>query len=93
MESKQLTKVMHGINTTYAKYFVDKYETTGHLWQDRFKSYVIQKDEYCINCITYVEYNPIRANLVARPEYYQWSSYNVRILGTGNNKLLDPVIL
>lgn len=89
----KLSKTMHGINLSYAKYFQEKYETIGHFWQDRYKSYVVQKDAYLINCITYIELNPVRANLVARPEDYPWSSYRARILGIDDHYLLDPVVL
>ena len=88
VESVNLVKFMHGINLSYAKYFRYKYKGVGHLWQDRYKSFVIQKDEYLINCISYIEYNPVRAKMVLRPENYVWSSYTSRILGN-NEKLLD----
>ncbi|NQT06642.1 MAG: transposase [Candidatus Omnitrophica bacterium] len=90
LDSASLSKAMHGISLSYAKYFKHRYESVGHFWQDRFKSYVIQKDKYLINCITYIEYNPVRANIVSRPEDYKWSSYKARILGKGS-KLLDPL--
>lgn len=92
VESKNLSKFMHGISMSYAKYFRYKYKGTGHLWQDRYKSFILQKDEYLINCVSYVEYNPVRANIVSRPEEYLWSSYKSRILGC-EERLLDPIVL
>ena len=92
IESGYLSKVMHGINLSYAKYFHYTYKKIGHFWQDRYKSHVIQKDKYLINCISYIEYNPVRAKIVSRPEEYKWSSYKARILGE-TNKLLDSIIL
>ena len=53
VDTSYLSKAMHGINMSYAKYFRYKYGNTGHVWQDRFKSYVIEKDQYLINCISY----------------------------------------
>lgn len=93
IESDQLIKTMHGISLSYAQYFKNKYDLMGHFWQDRYKSFVMQKDDYLINCISYIEYNPIRANLVSRPEEYPWSSYSARALGRNNNSLLDPITL
>ena len=92
IESDLLGKTMHGINLSYAQYFKYKYKTVGHFWQDRYKSYVIQKDEYLINCISYIEYNPVRAKIALRPEDYEWSSYTARILGE-KNKLLNELNL
>ena len=91
LDAKLLSKAMHAINMSYAKYFRYKYGNTGHVWQDRFKSYVIQKDQYLINCISYIEYNPVRAGIVSRPEDYKWSSYRARVLGE-KSELLDPII-
>ena len=93
MESGSLSRLMHGLNLSYAQYFLYKYKTIGHFWQDRFKSYVIQKDQYLLNCITYIEHNPVRAKIALRPEDYEWSSYNMRILGKDGNELLDMLIL
>ena len=92
LDSDQLSKVMHGINTSYAKYFRFKYGESGHVWQDRYNSYVFQRDQYLINCISYIEYNPVRAGITQRPEDYKWSSYRARVLGQ-KNELLDPVSL
>jgi len=91
VESPQLSKFMHGIGGSYAKYFRYKYGGVGHLLQDRFKSPIIQKDRYLINCITYVEFNPVRAKLVIKAEEYKWSSYKIRILAR-KDKILDQVI-
>ncbi|MEK9149350.1 MAG: hypothetical protein AAB267_04815, partial [Candidatus Desantisbacteria bacterium] len=52
-----------------------------HLWQGRFKSMVIQKDNYFIECVYYVEANPVRAGLVSSPTNYPWSSYKERVFG------------
>jgi len=83
-----LKKMMHGLNLSYATYFNYKYKKCGHLWQNRYKSSLVQKDDYLINVISYIEYNPIRANICTRAEDYPWSSYRSRVLGE-NNKILD----
>ncbi len=92
IESNSLSKVMHGISLSYAKYFKYRYKSIGHFWQDRFRSFPIQKDQYLINCISYIEYNPVRAKIVMRPEDYKWSSYSDRVLGKRSG-LLDDLIM
>jgi len=47
---------------------------TGHLYQGRFKSFPIQDDEYLLTVMRSVERNPVRANLMARVEEWNWSS-------------------
>jgi putative transposase len=70
--------------------FNGKYERVGHLWQNRYKNYVVLKDIYLMNLISYVEMNPVRAGLVSLPESYVWSSYRSRVLGK-QNMVLDRI--
>ncbi len=79
-----LSKIMRGLNLSYALYFNLKYSKVGHLWQDRFKSKIIEKDAYLLECIKYIEANPIRAFLTSYMHEYPWSSYNFK-----EEKILD----
>jgi putative transposase len=51
-----------------------KYETTGRLWQGRFKAFAIQADHHLLTVMRYVERNALRAKLVERAEDWQWGS-------------------
>jgi REP element-mobilizing transposase RayT len=77
----ELSKIMQGLNLAYARWFNKKYGKVGHLWQGRFKSMLIQKDKYALDCINYIELNPIRANIREGPLDYRWCSYKSRTLG------------
>lgn len=44
ISSNSISKVMHAINFSYAQYFNYKYDKTGYLWQNRFKSFTVNKD-------------------------------------------------
>lgn len=90
IDTPLLSKAMQGVNLSYVLYFKKRYKQIGHFWQDRFKSIPIQRDQYLINVISYIENNPVRAGIVARPEDWKWSSYRARVLGK-NSELLDPV--
>jgi len=83
-----ISRFMQVLTQTYTAWFNRKYHKAGHLWQGRFKSMIIQKDEYFLECICYVEANPVRAGIVSSPKDYTWSSYRDRVLGN-KNKLLD----
>lgn len=72
---------MQGINLAYTLWFNRKNKKVGHLWQDRFKSAVIEKDNYLLGCGRYIERNPLRAGLVKDPKEYPWSSYRVYAYG------------
>jgi putative transposase len=67
-----------------------KYEKVGHLWQNRYKNFVVLKDDYLYNLITYIEYNPVRAGIVSAPGDYVWSSYGARMLGR-KSMILDEL--
>lgn len=51
---------------------------SGHLFQGRFKSFIIQSDSYFIQLMTYIEANPLRAGLVSRAEDWKWGSLYLR---------------
>lgn len=84
-----LSKTMSGLNLSYALYYRKRYRYAGHLWQGRFKSLLIDRDSYLLECGRYVELNPVRAGLSRSPEEYLWSSY--RSYATGSNHTLLAV--
>jgi putative transposase len=88
--SLMLSKFMHDLNRTYTLYFNNKYSKVGHLWQGRFKSMTITKDKYLIDCINYIELNPLRSALVQKIADYPWSSYHARALGK-ESKVIDQL--
>lgn len=59
---------------------------SGHLYQGRYKSFLVDSDNYLLTLIKYIERNPVRAGLVARPEDWQWGSAWIRINGTTEQK-------
>ena len=89
-EPQELASIMQGLTQAYTLWFNEKYRKVGHLWQGRFKNMVINKDEYFIDCICYIETNPVRAGLVNSPREYPWSSYRSRIFGDKDNILDIP---
>ena len=88
--TKELAKFMQCITQSYAKWFNLKYNKVGHLWQGRFKSMLIEKDNYFLDCVYYVEANPVRAGIVTSPLDYAWSSYKERVFGDKKGLLNLP---
>ena len=76
-----LSATMKNVGQTYVRYFNRRYERTGGLFDGRYRSLVIDSDRYWFTCMRYVELNPVRAGIVARPEEYRWSSYGFNGLG------------
>ena len=68
-----LSRGLRDAHGFYAVYFNRKYNLTGHFWQGRFYSCVL--DEVGLWCaVRYVERNPVRAGMVTRAELYRWCS-------------------
>ncbi|MDI6840361.1 MAG: transposase [bacterium] len=76
-----VSKIMQGITLAHTRYFNHKYKSVGHVWQGRFKSPIIEKDSYLLECARYVELNPVRVGLVKDPGDYKYSSYRFYSLG------------
>lgn len=71
-----LYKCVHGFAGRYAQYFNFRHKLKGHLFQDRFRSILIEDGDYLKRVVRYIHLNPIRANLSADPQKYIWSSYS-----------------
>lgn len=70
-----LGRMMQWVGRFYVPYFNRKYGRAGTLWQGRFKTSVIESEQYFMLCSRYIEMNPVRAGLVSHPSEYRWSSY------------------
>ncbi|MBW1920759.1 MAG: transposase [Deltaproteobacteria bacterium] len=92
-EEANLSKIMQRLLSAYTLYFNKKHNQTGHLFQGRFKSLVVEKDDYLIELSRYIHLNPVRANIVKKPEDYRWSSLGYYLGGRSNNFLWVEDIL
>jgi putative transposase len=72
----------------YALYLNARRHRVGHLWQNRFYSCALDEQHLWV-ALRYVERNPVRANLVTRPEEYEWSSARAHVGGEHSSELLD----
>ena len=76
-----LAAMMKAANGRYVRFFNKKYARIGTLWNGRYKAIPIQDESYWLTCLRYVELNPVRANIVTKPEAYRWSSYRAHAFG------------
>jgi len=74
-DADQMASSMQALAWRYARHFNRKYERVGTLWESRYYSKPVDSDEYLLCCLRYIEQNPVRANVVASPDEYPWSSY------------------
>ncbi len=94
--------LMKALGQRYVQYFNRTYRRSGTLWEGRFRSCLIQAEDYLLACQRYIELNPVRAGMVDHPADYPWSSYRANAqgeedalvtpheiyLGLGNSKAL-----
>ena len=85
-QQDSLSRTFHTVHMQYARYFNNKKNAVGHLWQGRFFSCALD-ERHLYAAVRYVEQNPVRSGLVSSPEDYPWSSAKGHIAG---NK--DPVL-
>jgi len=87
-----LGRWMQRLLTRHVRRHHARRNTSGHVWQGRFKAFPIQRDEHLLTVMRYVERNPVRARLVARSATWAWSSAAVRERGTRPDWLSDPPV-
>lgn len=84
-----LSRMMQSVGRRYVRYFNVMQRRSGTLWEGRYKATLIDSESYLLTCMRYIELNPVRAGMVARPEDYPWSSYRAHAEGMPSPLLAD----
>lgn len=79
--SDGLAKLMQSVGRRYVQYVNRFYKRSGTLWEGRFKSSLVQTENYFLLCQHDIELNPVRACMVQDPSQYRWSGYRHHALG------------
>jgi putative transposase len=74
-----LGRFMQWLLTCHVRRYHRHYDSSGHVWQGRFKAFPIQQDEHLLGVLRYAERNPLRANLVRSAPDWNWSSLRERL--------------
>ena len=72
-----LSRGMRHVNGVYAQRFNLRHDRDGHLFQSRYKSFLVEKDNYLLELSRYIVLNPVRAGVAHSPDQWPWSSYRV----------------
>ncbi len=86
-----ISRIAQSLLVSHTQRYHRFHRSSGHVWQGRFKSPVIQDDDHLLTVLRYIEANPLRAKLVERAGDYAWSSFACHGLGR-SDPLLDPVV-
>lgn len=89
-KDKDLSKSLQWLGTTHAGRHHARKQTVGHghLYQGRYKSFLIQADRHLLSVLRYVERNPVRAKLCNKVEDWKWGSAYRRVRSLKSQKLL-----
>ena len=88
-----LKRAMQWFGTTYTQRFNWRNSRSGHLFQGRYKSIIVQNEAYMLQLSYYIHRNPLRAGIVKRLADYSWSSYKVYAYGRKTPKWLSTRLI
>ncbi len=84
-----LSEYVKELKQRFARYYNKRHKREGYFWNGRFKSVIVEEGEALVNCLAYIDLNPVRANLTERPEEYRWSSIGYHIQSGNEGGLLN----
>ena len=81
-----LSEFMNGLLKRFTRWFNRQHERTGTLWEERFRSVIVENGIPARTVAAYIDLNPVRAGMVADPADYRWSSYGEAV-GAGGSSM------
>jgi REP element-mobilizing transposase RayT len=69
-----LSRIMARLQSSYTQYFNRRHRRVGHLFQGRYKAFLVERDRYALGLLRYIHENPVKAAVARRPADYRWSS-------------------
>jgi len=84
-----LSEFVREIKVGFARYYNKRHNRQGYFWGDRFKSVIVDKGETLVNCLAYIDLNPLRAGIVSRPEDYRWNSLGYHVQTNNRDNFLS----
>jgi putative transposase len=86
---RSISRILQSLTVAHTWRYHRRHRTSGHVWQGRFKSPVIEDDGHLLVVLRYIEANPLRARMVTDPAEYRWSSYQRHGMGVDDPLLSD----
>ena len=73
-----LSRWMQWFMTSHVRRYHRFYNSSGHVWQGRYKSFIVQEDTHLLTVMRYIEGNPVRAQIAPSAKDWNWSSHRGR---------------
>lgn len=84
----EIGKFMKALACKYAMQYNRRHPYKGHVFEGRYVSCLVEKDNYFLQTSRYIHRNPVKAKMVEKAEDYKWSSYRV-LLGLNDDKVTE----
>ena len=84
-----LSEFVREIKQGFSRFYNRRHHRKGFFWSERFKSVIVDNGETLVNCLAYIDLNPIRAGIAKKPEEYRWCSLGYHALTHNRDKFLS----
>ncbi len=84
-----LSEYVKEIKQSFSRFYNKMHGRKGFFWSERFKSVIVENGETLINCLAYIDLNPIRAGIVKKPEQYRWCSLAYHVQADNKDEFLS----
>ena len=86
---ENLSEYVKEIKQQFSRFYNKRHNRRGFFWAERYKSVIVDNGETLINCLAYIDLNPVRAGLATRPEDYRWCSLGYHLQANNKDNLLS----
>jgi len=84
-----LSEYVKEIKQSFSRFYNRLYNRKGFFWSERFKSVIVDNGDTLINCLAYIDLNPVRAGIVEKPEAYRWCSLGYHLQTNNKDSFLS----
>ncbi|MGH7773710.1 MAG: helix-turn-helix domain-containing protein [Candidatus Binatia bacterium] len=88
-----LSKMMQAFQTSYTVYFNKRHGRSGHVFEQRYKAFLVDRENYLLQVSRYIHLNPVAAKMAGRAQDYRWSSYREYLRDARGGGLSKGLIL
>jgi len=86
---EDLSEFIRDLKQNFSRFYNRRHNRRGFFWSERFKSVIVDNGDTLINCLAYIDLNPVRAEMVEKPEEYRWSSIGYHVQRNNEGGLLS----
>lgn len=84
-----LSEYVKEIKQTFSRFYNKGHDRRGFFWGERFKSLIVENGDTLINCLAYIDLNPVRAGICDVPEEYRWCSLGYHVQSNNKDNFLS----